>query len=109
MTGRHLAPVAELEQTCDPTPATPPSARVEISVGEHSIVVEAAEPLTTVANTALEMWKATDDPRPRLGPAIGFHTDLPDQAPPAEVSFPPHWSDPDTEPEPDDGSPGCTT
>lgn len=60
-----------------PEPATPPSARVEITTGEHQVVVEANESLTTVADTALQMWKATDVPTPlRAGTTIGFCPDV---------------------------------
>ncbi len=111
MTTTTEQPSTTQSDTADaPTePPTPPSARVEISTGEHQVVVEAAESLTRVANTALQIFKATDGPRPRLLAGIGFCGDVgdvtPGGAPPPEVTFPDRWTvDPEEDPpgDPDD-------
>lgn len=58
-------------------PATPPPTRVEITAGSHQVIVEAADPLDTVAGKALALWQATgrtDDTRE--GEAVGFTAEL---------------------------------
>ncbi len=74
-----------------PEPAQPPqpSARVEIHVGAHQVVVEATERLTAVADTALAMWKATDGPGSRrLECTMGFHFDVAEPDDVDEVTLP---------------------
>ncbi len=52
-------------------------ARVEIAAGGHQVVVEAQEPLATVARQAVELWQATDSAAVVRGAgAAGFHTEL---------------------------------
>lgn len=56
---------------------TRPSTRVEISAGAHTVSVEAAGTLHSVARKALELWNATDTPAIGKGfAALGFHTEL---------------------------------
>lgn len=56
---------------------TKPTARVEISAGAHSVIIEATGSLHSVAKKALELWHATDSPHLTGGfGAMGFHTEL---------------------------------
>lgn len=80
-TKRPASPAAE------PTPPT----RVEIAAGGHSVVIESADPLNTVARKALELWKATDSPDVVKGMSsgVGFAADLgPDTYLPPELALP---------------------
>ncbi len=53
------------------------SARVEISAAARSVTVEAPEPLAVVADTALRMWLATDDPNlDKAFGSLGFGGEL---------------------------------
>lgn len=60
----------------EPEPTKP--TRVEIAAGGHQVVIETEAPLTTVANVALELWRATDDKAitKGYGTSVGFHTEL---------------------------------
>lgn len=53
------------------------ASRVEISAGGHCVVVEAFEPLVTVAATAKDLFRHTDDRTTKgTGTTVGFHTEL---------------------------------
>ncbi len=61
---------------------------MEISAGEHAVVVDAPEPLTAVADTAMRLWAQTDTPGPVRG--YGFtdgHSELVFTDTPAEVDL----------------------
>ncbi len=91
MTKERKAPAGSSADTTvhvELEPAHPP-ARVEIAAGGHQVVVEAAMPLATVANTALEMWRSTDSAdRAREVGAMGFRDERCDGPLPADLTLP---------------------
>lgn len=71
-----------------PAPLQAP-ARVEISAAGRQVVVEAPEPLKTVADTALSVWHTTDDPQMRRGFGLtDTYLDRPSGPLPEELTLP---------------------
>lgn len=74
----------------------PPTTRIEISAGGHSVVVEAVASLTVVQKVALHLFNATNDsPRIQGSGSIGFSAERCDGPPPTDVALPipPGWPD----------------
>lgn len=73
-----------------PAPDPPPPARVEITLGNHQVVIEAPEPLETVLAAARNLWHDTGAGRdPHTGgEQVGFAMPLMSDAVDQTLSFP---------------------